>query len=93
MFELLYFDWNGTREELEAYCKKYKAACDKHGVAYKGCYAPPNDRYNWTIIVENEKVPDMNADYNSFNPVWRDSGQKPPKMGHVVMKYYVNVGM
>ncbi|TFH14062.1 hypothetical protein E4H04_10910 [Candidatus Bathyarchaeota archaeon] len=92
MIEILYFDWNGTRDELVTYCKKYKEACVKHGLNYKGCYAPPNDRYNWTIFVENAKTPASTADYNSFNPAWSEAGGKPPQMGHVIMKYYVSMG-
>jgi len=30
----MYFDWNGTSDELEAYCKKVEAACVKNGLTY-----------------------------------------------------------
>ena len=93
MFELLYFDWNGTRDELETYLKNLKEVCGKHGITYRGCYGPPQDRYHYTIFLENTKLPPANPDYNSFNPVWMESGMKPPQMGHIVFKYYVNMGI
>ena len=93
MFELLYFDRKGTREELEAYCNKLKKACEKEGLVYKGCYGPPQDRYHYAIFIENTKVPNSTPDYNSFNPVWMGSGMKPPQMGHIIFKYYVNMGI
>ena len=36
MIQLYYFDWKGTKEELEEYCSRYRLACEKHGVVFKG---------------------------------------------------------
>jgi hypothetical protein len=92
MLHVFYFDWNGTTDELKAYCKKVESACDKAGVTYKGCYGPPQDHYHYAMFMENKKAEPMNPDYNKFNPVFAESGGKPPQMGHIVMKYYVNLG-
>ena len=93
MLHVWYFDWNGTDEELKAYCKKLKSVCENNDIAYKGCYGPPQDRYHYAIFMENTKNVAQSADYNAFNPVFRDSDGKPSQMGHVIMKYYVNRGM
>lgn len=93
MYEVIYFDWNGTRNELEEYCKKVKAACVKNGLTYKGCHGPPQDRYHYAIFIENEKVAPSTPEYDSFNPVFGESGGKPPQMGHLIFKYYVGMGI
>jgi hypothetical protein len=92
MLHVYYFDWKGTNEELEAYCKKVKSACEKNGIKYKGCYGPPQDRYHYALFMENKKLDPRTPVYDSFTPIFSDSGGKPPQMGHVIMKYYVNIG-
>ena len=91
MLNLFYFDWNGTTKELEAYTAKYKAACEKHNVSYKGCYSPSNEKWHYTIIVE---APEQTVvSYDVFNSPFADAGLKPPQMGHAAFRYLVPSGM
>ncbi|MBD3206591.1 hypothetical protein GF319_09660 [Candidatus Bathyarchaeota archaeon] len=93
MLHVYLFNWNGTNKELEDYCKKVKTACEKNGITYKGCYGPPQDPYNYVIYMENEKLSPREPVYDSFTPIWSESGGKPPQMGNIIMKYYVHTGM
>ena len=86
MIQLYYFDWKGTKEELEEYCSKYRLACEKHGVVFKGCYAPPQEKWHYVIVVE---APDLSeVSYDVFNPPFYEVG-KSKEMTHGTIKYLV----
>ena len=86
MIQLYYFDWKGTKEDLEEYCSRYRLACEKHGVVFKGCYAPPQEKWHYVIVVE---APDLSeVSYDVFNPPFYEVG-KSKEMTHGTIKYLV----
>ena len=55
MIVLLYFDWFGTVEELEAMEQGLTAAlAEAGGVEYKGRYAPDNRKFHFVYVFEVE---------------------------------------
>lgn len=85
----MFFDWSGTRDELDAWVKKYKEACKKNGITFRGYYAPPQDRYHWVLMAEYlSEIPDQ----TKLSAPFREVGFKPPQMGHMITKYYVPQG-
>ncbi len=83
MLQLTLFTWNGTADEAKAWVKKYKEACKKNGVTFKGYYAPLQEPYHYTIITDNES-----EDFSKLSSPFRDVGWKPPQMDIMISKYY-----
>ena len=86
MIQLYYFDWKGTKEELKKYCSRYKKACEKHKVVFKGCYAPPQEKWHYVIVVEAPHL--SNVSYDVFNPPFYEVG-KSKEMTHGTIRYLV----
>ena len=86
MLEIGMFTWNGTREELQSYAKKYEEACKKNGLVYMGLHAPLQEPYHYAFIVDNER---QNTD--NFNKPFREIGMKQPQVGVWVYKYYAKM--
>ena len=90
MLQLFYFDWKGTRDELEKYCAKYGEACKKHNLTYRGCYAPPQEKWHYVIVVEATGLSEVS--YDVFNPPFFEIG-KSKQMMHGTIKYLVPTGV
>ena len=86
MIQLFYFDWKGTKEELRDYCTKYKEACDKYNLVFKGCYAPPQEKWHYVIVVEACHL--SKVSYDVFNPPFFEVG-KSKEMTHGMIRYLV----
>ena len=80
------FTWKGTQEELQAYAKKYQEACKKHGIKFKGVYAPLQEPYHYAFIMDNEK-----QDMSGFTEPFREAGLKPPQMITNIGKFYAKM--
>jgi hypothetical protein len=66
MYIIQYFDWMGTREELEEQTKLREKVCAEiDGVKYMGRKAPHNDKYHFAHFYEAN-------DYNTFLNVFRE---------------------
>ena len=77
------YTWNGTTDEAKAWIRKFKDACKKNGVTYKGYYAPLQEPYHYAIMFDNES-----QDFSKLNLPFKDVGWKPPQMGIMISKYY-----
>jgi hypothetical protein len=80
---MMFFTWKGTTEEVKSWIKKYKKACEKNGITYKGYYAPPQDPYHWVIMTDNEI-----QGHDNLSAPFREVGYKPPQMDVMIVKYY-----
>jgi hypothetical protein len=86
MIQVGMFTWKGTTEEAQEYAKKYEEACKKNGLVFKGVYAPLQEPYHYSFMVDNEK-----QDMSGFSAPFRDAGYKPPQMGTWITKYYAKM--
>ena len=49
---LLYFDWAGTRKELNNQDKKMKKSCNETGVKHEGLFGSMNAKWNYVWIFD-----------------------------------------
>jgi hypothetical protein len=80
------FTWTGTTDELKTYESKYKEACKKNGIKYKGLWAPLQEPYHYAFIIDNEK-----QSFDGIAKPFRDAGLKPPQMAVNVGKFYAKM--
>jgi len=79
MIVLVYFDWNGTYEQLKA-DEPLKKACEKHGAKYMGLFRPEQVRWNYCRVF---KADDQVMMTKVFNDAWGPEAH----MGHNVIQY------
>ena len=90
MIQLYFFNWKGTHEQLEEYCSRYHEACEKHSLNYMGCYAPPQEKWHYVLVIEAQGLSEIS--YDVFNPPFFEIG-KSPQMTHGTIKYLVPTGV
>ena len=77
----IYFDWDGSGEELVEYAKKLEQACKKTKTNFMGVYSPHQETWHYVAMVEANTMEDV---LQSF----RESGGKGKNIPRGMMKYY-----
>ena len=79
MLVLVYFDWNGTYEQLKAQDEPLKDACAKHGAKYMGLFRPPQVPYNYCRVFETDSQDKMPKIWKEVLPM--------EHMGHNITQF------
>ena len=79
MLVLVYFDWNGSHEQVEEENKLLNKACDKYGAKYIGLFRPSQVKWDYCHVFEADGEKTMTKVWNEI--------MSPRPMGHNVAHY------
>jgi hypothetical protein len=77
----VYFDWEGSQDELVEYAKKLESACKKTKTKFMGVWSPHQETWHYVAMIEANT---MDEALQSF----REAGGKIKSMPRGMLKYY-----
>ena len=76
MIVLLYFDWIGSRKELNEWNERVKEHCKDHEVNFMGIYFSMNEKWNYVSMFDTET-------FEKFLNLGKKVG-RAPQMSHYI---------